>query len=102
MELQRLIQPPSFCVQLNIGLQLEINFGTATYCHLPQQRSFPNALSISTTTTTTMTSTIGIPIKLLNEAQGHIVTLEITSGQTYRGKLLEGRDHPTSEPRVHC
>ncbi|KXH34747.1 LSM domain-containing protein, partial [Colletotrichum simmondsii] len=44
-----------------------------------------------------MTSTIGIPIKLLNEAQkanharaqGHIVTLEITSGQTYRGKLLE-------------
>lgn len=38
-----------------------------------------------------MTSTIGIPIKLLNEAQGHIVTLEITSGQTYRGKLLEGR-----------
>lgn len=37
-----------------------------------------------------MTSTIGIPIKLLNEAQGHIVTLEITSGQTYRGKLLEG------------
>ncbi|KZZ92966.1 small nuclear ribonucleoprotein Sm D3 [Moelleriella libera RCEF 2490] len=37
-----------------------------------------------------MTSTIGIPIKLLNEAQGHIVTLEITSGQTYRGKLLDG------------
>jgi hypothetical protein len=22
--------------------------------------------------------------------QGHIVTLEITSGQTYRGKLLDG------------
>lgn len=65
-----------------------------------------------------MTSTIGIPIKLLNEAQvgplpsllfpaccsllfvyacadfrqqGHIVTLEITSGQTYRGRLLEGK-----------
>jgi small nuclear ribonucleoprotein (snRNP)-like protein len=37
-----------------------------------------------------MTSTIGIPIKLLNEAQGHIVTLEITSGTTYRGKLIEG------------
>ncbi|CAJ2507595.1 Uu.00g087810.m01.CDS01 [Anthostomella pinea] len=41
----------------------------------------------------TMTSTIGIPIKLLNEAQGHIVTLEITSGQTYRGKLLEAEDN---------
>ncbi|MCJ1395408.1 small nuclear ribonucleoprotein Sm D3 [Xylographa bjoerkii] len=37
-----------------------------------------------------MTSTIGIPIKLLNEAQGHVVTLEITSGQVYRGKLIEG------------
>lgn len=41
-------------------------------------------------TTATMTSTIGIPIKLLNEAQGHIVTLEIDSGTTYRGKLIEG------------
>lgn len=37
-----------------------------------------------------MTSTIGIPIKLLNEAQGHIVTLELDSGTTYRGKLIEG------------
>ncbi|KKK13195.1 small nuclear ribonucleoprotein, partial [Aspergillus rambellii] len=36
-----------------------------------------------------LTSTIGIPIKLLNEAQGHVVTLEITSGVVYRGKLLE-------------
>ncbi|KIW20969.1 hypothetical protein PV08_01548 [Exophiala spinifera] len=35
-------------------------------------------------------STIGIPIKLLNEAQGHVVTLELTSGQVYRGKLIEG------------
>ncbi|KAK2071455.1 hypothetical protein P8C59_005878 [Phyllachora maydis] len=40
-----------------------------------------------------MTSTIGIPIKLLNEAQGHIVTLEVTSGQTYRGKLIEAEDN---------
>jgi len=35
-------------------------------------------------------STIGIPIKLLHEAQGHIVTVELTNGQVYRGKLLEG------------
>ncbi|KAA8568870.1 hypothetical protein EYC84_007849 [Monilinia fructicola] len=40
-----------------------------------------------------MTSTIGIPIKLLNEAQGHVVTLEITTGQVYRGKLLEAEDN---------
>ena len=56
-------------------------------------------------------STVGVPIKLLNEAQvgsfvllwriycsgtnplfqGHVVTLELSSGQTYRGKLLEGK-----------
>ncbi|XTI87626.1 Small nuclear ribonucleoprotein Sm D3 [Cenococcum geophilum] len=40
-----------------------------------------------------MTSTIGIPIKLLNEATGHVITLEITSGQVYRGKLLEAEDN---------
>lgn len=42
-----------------------------------------------------MTSTIGIPIKLLNEAQGHIITLELDSGTTYRGKLIEGRLLPS-------
>ncbi|GAB7357891.1 hypothetical protein MBLNU230_g0060t1 [Neophaeotheca triangularis] len=40
-----------------------------------------------------MTSTIGIPIKLLNEATGHQVTIEISSGQTYRGKLIEAEDN---------
>ncbi|KAI9149465.1 Small nuclear ribonucleoprotein Sm D3 [Paramyrothecium foliicola] len=49
--------------------------------------------SFASPTSHIMTSTIGIPIKLLNEAQGHIVTLEITSGQTYRGKLLEGMEY---------
>jgi hypothetical protein len=68
-----------------------------------------------------MTSTIGIPIKLLNEAtvrstdsllsctlsdciltslQGHVVTIEISSGQVYRGKLIEGvsqLSHPRHE-----
>jgi small nuclear ribonucleoprotein D3 len=36
-------------------------------------------------------STIGIPIKLLHEAQGHVVTVELTNGQVYRGKLVEGK-----------
>lgn len=79
-----------------------------------------------------MTSTIGIPIKLLNEAQvyakflltphsvktssdwylctilltmrlsqGHVVTLEITSGQVYRGKLLEGSSFHTPAHAAH-
>lgn len=37
-------------------------------------------------------STIGIPIKLLHESQGHIVTVELTNGQVYRGKLQEAED----------
>lgn len=34
-----------------------------------------------------------IPIKLLNEAQGHVVSLELSSGETYRGKLIESEDN---------
>ena len=36
---------------------------------------------------------IGIPIKLLHEAEGHIITLETTTGEIYRGKLLEAEDN---------
>ncbi len=36
---------------------------------------------------------IGIPIKLLHEAEGHIITLETTTGEVYRGKLLEAEDN---------
>lgn len=37
-------------------------------------------------------STIGIPLKLLHEAQGHIVTVELSNGEVYRGKLLSAED----------
>jgi len=33
-----------------------------------------------------------IPMKLLNESMGHVVTVELNSGQTLRGKLLEMED----------
>ena len=36
-------------------------------------------------------SGIGIPCKLMHEAEGHIVTVELKNGETYRGKLLEVR-----------
>lgn len=36
---------------------------------------------------------IGIPIKLLHEAEGHIITLETVTGEVYRGKLLEAEDN---------
>ncbi|GAM88919.1 hypothetical protein ANO11243_069530 [Dothideomycetidae sp. 11243] len=50
-----------------------------------------------------MTSTIGIPIKLLNEATGHIVTVEISSGSVYRGKLIEAMlTAATAEDNMNC
>lgn len=36
---------------------------------------------------------ISAPIKLLSEAQGHIVSLELSNGISYRGKLLEAEDN---------
>ncbi|KAL0478364.1 small nuclear ribonucleoprotein D3 [Acrasis kona] len=36
---------------------------------------------------------IGIPIKLLHEAQGHIVSLETKNGEVYRGQLIESEDN---------
>lgn len=38
-------------------------------------------------------SSIGVPIKLLYEAQGLIVSIEVSTGQTYRGKLLAVEDN---------
>ncbi|ORX81263.1 Sm-like ribonucleo protein [Basidiobolus meristosporus CBS 931.73] len=36
---------------------------------------------------------IGVPIKLLHEAQGHIITIELKTGYVYRGKLFEVEDN---------
>lgn len=35
---------------------------------------------------------IGIPVKLLHEAQGLVVTVELKTGYMYRGRLLEIED----------
>ena len=35
---------------------------------------------------------IGIPIKLLNEAENHVVTVELKNGELYRGYLMESED----------
>ena len=40
-----------------------------------------------------MSGSIGVPIKVLHEAEGHIVTLETLTGEVYRGKLLEAEDN---------
>jgi len=36
---------------------------------------------------------IGVPIKVLHEAEGHIVTCETATGEVYRGKLIEAEDN---------
>lgn len=33
---------------------------------------------------------LGVPVKLLHEAVGHIITVETKTGQMYRGKLADG------------
>lgn len=39
------------------------------------------------------TSGLGIPVKLLHESLGHVITVELKTGQLYRGKLAEGTFH---------
>jgi small nuclear ribonucleoprotein D3 len=34
---------------------------------------------------------LGVPVKLLHESLGHIITVELKTGEMYRGKLMEGR-----------
>ncbi|XP_072934078.1 small nuclear ribonucleoprotein Sm D3 [Epargyreus clarus] len=36
---------------------------------------------------------IGVPIKVLHEAEGHVVTCETNTGEVYRGKLMEAEDN---------
>ncbi|PPQ67259.1 hypothetical protein CVT25_005843 [Psilocybe cyanescens] len=36
---------------------------------------------------------LGVPIKLLHESLGHVITVELKTGQLYRGKLAEAEDN---------
>jgi len=40
-----------------------------------------------------MSIAIGVPIKVLHEAEGHVVTVESTTGEVFRGKLIEAEDN---------
>lgn len=40
---------------------------------------------------------IGVPVKVLHEAEGHIITCESASGEVYRGKLVEAEDNMNSQ-----
>lgn len=63
-----------------------------------------------------MSRSLGIPVKLLHEASGHIVTVELKSGELYRGSMVECEDNwncqlesitytakvPPHFPRISC
>ena len=36
---------------------------------------------------------IGVPVKLIHEAENHVVTIELKSGELYRGTLHEAEDN---------
>ena len=36
---------------------------------------------------------IGVPIKLMHEAEGHTVTIELKTGEVFRGFLVESEDN---------
>lgn len=40
-----------------------------------------------------MVNVIGIPIKVLHEAKGLVISLELKTGQTYRGRLISVEDN---------
>eukprot|EP00877_Chromochloris_zofingiensis_P002723 jgi/Chrzof1/12451/Cz06g34330.t1 len=36
---------------------------------------------------------VGIPVKLLHEAEGHVITVELKTGEMYRGQLFDAEDN---------
>jgi len=42
--------------------------------------------------TTRAAELVGVPITLLHEGEGHVVTVELKNGETYRGLLTEAED----------
>jgi small nuclear ribonucleoprotein D3 len=45
---------------------------------------------------------IGLPVKLLHEAQNHVITIEVKTGELYRGYLTEAEVIYLSEDSMNC
>ncbi|CAG5105218.1 Oidioi.mRNA.OKI2018_I69.chr1.g1931.t1.cds [Oikopleura dioica] len=43
--------------------------------------------------------TLGVPVKVLHEAEGHTVTVESATGELYRGVLIEAEDNMNMQLR---
>ncbi|OQR94270.1 small nuclear ribonucleoprotein Sm D3 [Achlya hypogyna] len=39
-----------------------------------------------------MSKSVGVPLSLLHEGEGHVITLELKNGEIYKGHLLEAED----------
>jgi small nuclear ribonucleoprotein D3 len=39
-----------------------------------------------------MPTTIGVPVKLLHECEGHKISVELQNGELYRGTLVDAED----------
>lgn len=39
-----------------------------------------------------MPTTLGVPVKLLHECEGHKVSVELINGEIYRGMLVDAED----------
>ena len=53
-------------------------------------RLFKQVLDFIHNLSTMANTGLGVPVKLLHESLGHIITVELKTGQLYRGKLAEG------------
>ena len=40
-----------------------------------------------------MPQSIGVPVKLIHECEGHIVTVELINGEVYRGLMVDAEDN---------
>ena len=43
---------------------------------------------------------LGVPVKVLHEAEGHIVTVETATGELYRGVLIEAEDNMNMQVNI--
>jgi len=45
---------------------------------------------------------IGLPVKLLHEAQNHVITIEVKTGELYRGYLTEAEVNIKFKDSMNC
>ncbi|XP_004636378.2 small nuclear ribonucleoprotein Sm D3 [Octodon degus] len=63
------------------------------FCYLPAPKRRRRRTRRPQLNSLPVKMSIGVPIKVLHEAEGHIVTCETNTGEVYRGKLIEAEDN---------